>query len=128
MYVLEQDKVDFCASPFLSSYVLSFSFPSFPGLISLLSRGIRRTSLFTHPINLNGCFCFFGHPVSKNNNKKRRGLFSDDDDRAKRTLFVEFHRPRGWLCRVRSDAKNALAIHVRVIGRIFKSTFSFDLF
>ncbi len=50
MYVLEEDKVDFCASPFLSSYVLSFSFPSFPGLISLLSRGIRRTSLFTHPI------------------------------------------------------------------------------
>lgn len=122
-YVLEEDKVDFCASPFLS-----VSFPSFPGLISLSSRGIRRTSLFTHPI-LNGCFCFFGHPVSKNNNnQKREGLFSDDDDRAKRTLFVEFHRPRGWLCRVRSDAKNALAIHVRVIGRIFKSTFSFDLF
>ena len=55
---------------------------------------------------LNGCFCFFGHPVSKNNNnQKREGLFSDDDDRAKRTLFVEFHRPRGWLCRVRSDAR-----------------------
>ena len=75
-----------------------------------------------------GVFAFLGILSRKIIIKKRERLFSDDDDRAKRTLFVEFHRPRGWLCRVRSDAKNALAIHVRVIGRIFKSTFSFDLF